>query len=263
MKGRVLYNPKVLLLFRLFSIAAVVILSISSLHRMSIYGINFLFDTAVEAVGFTLNVVSTILFLYIAIFPYKFAITSIIAFLYSAYIILFEPDNIMGVFLYYYAVVSLYANGFFNRSKKIKNAIFIILLVLLVLTELRFGFSIYFRAFVEKLAYTFVFIVSAFFVHAYTINLFDAISENKTLNIQNYKELTKRDALWLIDILEKKKYHSIAIEYQMTVGAVKNRFKVIYNLLGVGDKQGFINKYLDYTICFGEEILKKGSEREP
>ena len=45
----------------------------------------------------------------------------------------------------------------------------------------------------------------------------------------------------------------------MSLGSVKNRLKVIFDEIGAGDKQGFLNKYSDYEICYGEEYssLKK------
>ena len=32
------------------------------------------------------------------------------------------------------------------------------------------------------------------------------------------------------------------------------RFKVIFNEIGVGDKKGFLNKYSDYEICYGDDF---------
>ena len=35
-------------------------------------------------------------------------------------------------------------------------------------------------------------------------------------------------------------------------GTVKNRLKFIFSVLEVGDKQGFINEYSTFEICYGE-----------
>lgn len=44
------------------------------------------------------------------------------------------------------------------------------------------------------------------------------------------------------------------MEEKMTEGSVKNRMKIIYETLGVGDKQGFLNKYSEFEIYFEEQI---------
>ena len=75
------------------------------------------------------------------------------------------------------------------------------------------------------------------------------------LDIKEYQKLNKRDAIWLCNILKKKKYEAIAIDSKITLGAVKNRFKLIFNELCVGDKQGFLNTYSDYKIYFGDELI--------
>lgn len=40
----------------------------------------------------------------------------------------------------------------------------------------------------------------------------------------------------------------------MSLGSVKNRLRVIFDELEVGDKQGFLNKYSDFEICYGAEF---------
>ena len=59
----------------------------------------------------------------------------------------------------------------------------------------------------------------------------------------------------LLVFLIGKKYEAIAIESGVTLGTVKNRIKVIFNELCVGDKQGFLNAYSDYEIHYGDELI--------
>ena len=40
----------------------------------------------------------------------------------------------------------------------------------------------------------------------------------------------------------------------MSIGSVKNRIKVIFDIIGVGDKKGFLNKYSDFQICYGDDF---------
>ena len=53
-----------------------------------------------------------------------------------------------------------------------------------------------------------------------------------------------------------KKYESLAFNYQMSLGSVKNRLKVIFDEIGAGDRQEFFNKYSDYEICYGDEFFR-------
>ncbi len=39
----------------------------------------------------------------------------------------------------------------------------------------------------------------------------------------------------------------------MSIGSVKNRFKIIFDELGVRDREDFLNKYSDYEICYGKD----------
>ena len=46
------------------------------------------------------------------------------------------------------------------------------------------------------------------------------------------------------------KYNAIAPKVFLSLGALKNQLKVIYTILEVGDKQGFLNRYEDYKIIY-------------
>ena len=83
-------------------------------------------------------------------------------------------------------------------------------------------------------------------------NDYNTNSSSRILNLKNYDKLTIRDALWLIQIQNKLKYDAIAIKSKVAPGTVKNRLKFIFSVLEVGDKQGFINEYSTFEICYGE-----------
>ncbi len=70
------------------------------------------------------------------------------------------------------------------------------------------------------------------------------------LNISSYSELSKRDAEWLIAILKGQQYKTIAANYEITLGAVKNRLSCIFKILGLKNKIDFFNKYSDYEIVY-------------
>lgn len=152
--------------------------------------------------------------------------------------------------MYFLCIMSLRARGFYNKNKKIKSIFTLFILLGLILTELRFGSEIYARAFIEKIGFSFVLFCTMFFFQATVLDELEISTLNNELNIYKYPELNKRDAQWLNDILNGKKYAAIAIDAKVSLGTVKNRLKIIFDVLGVGDKQGFLNKFSDFHIFY-------------
>ena len=94
-------------------------------------------------------------------------------------------------------------------------------------------------------------IVTAIYKNQHSI----ATDDSKLLDLQKIPTLTKRDANWLIAILKGEKYETLAIDSNVSIGTVKNRLKFIYKILGVDDKQDFVDRYSEFEICFGEELF--------
>lgn len=181
---------------RIISLVAIIILVISNTLRIETYDIKQLISMHYEFFSFIINCITTILFFIIIMYPTKLGLLSIIPFLYGSLILIFEPQNNMGILMFGLSIITLYARGFFNK-----------------------------------------------------------------LDIQKIAELNKRDAEWLADIINGEKYESLAIKYHMSLGSVKNRLKVIFDEIGVGDKQGFLNKYSDYEICYGDDFSSKKKKK--
>lgn len=249
MKRHPFYSPSVLLIFRIFSIFASLILIYSNIMKL----INFE-KNALVIQALIINFFCIILFIFVSIFPTKIALCSAVAFLYAFIILFNEPENNMGIFMFYLGISSLSARGFFNNYAKIKYIISYVILLGLVLTEFRFGSDIFLQSFLDKTGFSFVYFVSIFFIQAYKTDMFKVLEEKEILDLKKYDKLTKRDAEWLVKVINKEKYESIAIEEQLSLGTVKNRFKYIYKELNVGDKQGFLSIYSDSKICFGDDF---------
>ena len=151
-------------------------------------------------------------------------------------------------------MITLYVRGAFNRRKQLKNAVCLSVYVLLILSELRFEHDVFLREFINKIGYTFILFLILFFVKAYLTDKISAESAEKKLDIKEFPNLTKRDAQWLAKILGGEKYQAVAVDYKMSIGSVKNRFKFIFAELEVGDRCGFVNSYSGYEISFGDEF---------
>ena len=158
----------------------------------------------------------------------------------------------MGFFMYILTVAMLYARGFYNIHKKQKNIFTIIIFILLNLSQMRFGSKIFLNSLIQTVGFSFIYLLSIYFIKAAIRNDYNTNSSSNILNLKNYDKLTIRDALWLIQIQNKVKYDAIAIKSKVAPGTVKNRLKFIFSVLEVGDKQGFINEYSTFEICYGE-----------
>lgn len=254
MKKNLLYLQATQLIIKIISLLAIAILIISNTSRIGQYGIEQLITIKYELFSFIFNCITIILFSILIIFPTKIGLLSIISFLYGSFILIFEPKNNMGILMFVLSIITLYARGIF-RKHKIGIFIFsFISFLFLIISELRFGKDIFLNSLLEKTAYIFVLFLCLFFLQAYTFELFETDNVSSKLDIQKYPGLKKRDAEWLVEILNGEKYEALAIKYHMSLGSVKNRLKIIFDEIGVGDKKGFISKYSDYEICYGDDF---------
>lgn len=245
----ILYTQKTNRIIRFIAILAILILIDSDIIKIS----NGLLQSYYEIYSFLINIVAIIFFIIFFIYPQKLAIFSILAFKYGIEILLFEPQNIMGLFMFFLGVSTLYARGLYNRNRKIKFMLTTFILLCLILSEIRFGIKLFVRSLVEKSAFSFVFSCTFFFLQSNTVNTMDKQNMNNKLDIQKFPKLKKRDAQWLAEILKRKKYQAIALDEKMSLGSVKNRLKFVFTELGVGDKQGFIAKFDNFEILYGNE----------
>lgn len=248
-KKKPFYTKKTLLLFRLFALIAIVILITSFIYSI-IY--KNLFSSYSNTIFYFTNIISIFLLFFVLIYPQKIEACSVITFIYSLQIFIFEPNNTMGLFMYILTVAMLYARGFYNIHKKQKNIFTIIIFILLNLSQMHFGSKIFLNSLIQTVGFSFIYLLSIYFIKAAIRNDYNTNSSSNILNLKHYDKLTIRDALWLIQIQNKVKYDAIAIKSKVAPGTVKNRLKFIFSVLEVGDKQGFINEYSTFAICYGE-----------
>ena len=248
-KKKPFYTKKTLLLFILFALIAIVLLITSFIYSI-IY--KNLFSSYSNTIFYFTNIISIFLLFFVLIYPQKIEVCSVITFIYSLQIFIFEPNNTMGLFMYILTVAMLYARGFYNIHKKQKNIFTIIIFILLNLSQMRFGSKIFLNSLIQTVGFSFIYLLSIYFIKAAIRNDYNTNSSSNILNLKHYDKLTIRDALWLIQIQNKVKYDPIAIKSKVAPGTVKNRLKFIFSVLEVGDKQGFINEYSTFAICYGE-----------
>ena len=131
MKKTNLYSKKLQTIIRLISLLAMIILIISTTRRILLFGLEQLLKSSI-LYSLIINCISIVLFFLVIIFPSKLSILSIVSFLYGAVILIFIPDNNLGVLMYGLSIMTLYARGILNKHKKIKETIILVVFFALV-----------------------------------------------------------------------------------------------------------------------------------
>lgn len=230
-------------IIRLISIIALLILSISTVITIMKFE-----PSKFVIIGLIQNSMSIMLIIILLLYPEKLQIISFISFQYSLVSLYMSSTDIMGLFLILLGISILSYRGFFKKKKKIKILLISIPFSILYLSELRFGFFEFVTSSVYRFSYIFVLAVSLMFLNKVKIK--ETNEKEKILDLAQYKGLTYRDKEWLTEIQNGTKYDCLAINYQMSTGAVKNRLRIVFRTLKVGDKLGFMNKYSEYSIIF-------------
>lgn len=222
-----------------------------------IYALNGRASTSFRVVsGILLNVVSIVFYAIIFFNQRALKYYSIVCFAHSAHMLFFEPENLLGVFTFILGIVILIDAKFFKKRAAPKILSITTLYFSLVLTELRFGINEFISYAMHKIGLGIMGIV------IFTL-LFRYIEQNyipkkyNTLDLTKFPDLTQRDKEWIIKVLENTKYDTIAREYNLNLGTVKNHFRKLYKILEVDDRQGFLTEYAGATVlCTSEDVQK-------
>lgn len=194
------------------------------------------------------NICTIVFFIFIFFFPEKFGFTAFIAFGYAISIIPFYPENYMGILMYFLGTSILYARGFIKKHQKTKLCILTLIIVLLLLTQIRFGFLYFFEQFLSQIECILIIGLLVFFLRSYYSS--NLIYQDKKLNIASFSKLNKRDCIILQKIQKGLKYTAIASEENISVGTLKNRLHFVFEIMETGDKQGFLSYYDDWELYY-------------
>lgn len=207
-----------------------------------------------------INLISLFFFIFTSILPHRLGSLSFIAYIYATFIIPIEPENYMGILMYFLGTALLMVRGFFKKQKKVKIYILYLFLFALNLTHLRYGFLTFLDYFVKSLGGILVLCLYTFFLQAHYINTL--VYEDKKLNIASYPKLTERDCRILQRIQKGEKYSVIARDENITEGSLKNRLHFVFSTMETGDKQGFLSYYDDYELYFDPADVKLPDSQE-
>lgn len=242
MSSTKLYSKKMLNVFRIIAFVCFLVLLVAQI-------IHF-----IEKEPYTLNIIiinflNLLLFLLMVIMPQRFGLMAISSFSYAVFILTTEHlgNNPMGFFMYILTFVFLLARGFFRKRKFLKISAAIVVFFILFSTEYFLDSKFFLsRDLIESIAYGLVLFLIIFFTVQYVLQTGN--SSEKTLDLSKFPELTARDKEWLRLVQQETKYDVIAKQYNMSFGAVRNRFHQIYKIIDVSDRIGFMAAYGGYTL---------------
>lgn len=260
-----LYSKKNQRLIRIISVIAIIILIISNVI-IGIQGDEF--DSYGEIIAnnygtIFLNTISIICFIVLVIYPEKLMALSIISFMYSLVIFIDEPNNQMGILMSLMCYYTLYIRDFFHKKKFLKIISLILIFLISFLSQIRFGFSIFFNSFFDSLAFLLVTCIILFFFKQLIIIDTKKKSAVKILNLFPYIGTRKEDVQLLKLVLDKKQYIEISQIVFRTEGTVRNRLNKLYDILGVADRIGFVTTYVGYEIVYDETIEAENCKLSP
>ena len=255
MYRKIVYTKYALKCFRIIAFLCAIVLSSSIIYNVITTTFPLLKTGAklsfVELFYTFYNIIVLSLCIFLFFFPQKFGITSLISFCYSAMIIPFEQKNYMGIMMYFLGVALLFVRGLMKKHTKVKLIIIIASLFALQFSNIRFGFHSFINYIILSTGGILVLCLYTFIVYAYKQNCLT--HEEKKLNIASYNRLNERDFKILQQIQTGKKYSVIAKEMNMAEGYLKNRLHLVFTIMEVGDRQGFMTFYDDYELSYDPE----------
>ncbi len=196
-----------------------------------------------------LCMISILLLLVLLILPYRVELLSVVSFIFSVYLLLTCPlfEKPASILLYALSSAILFSRGYYRNFKTIKIFFTVTLFAGLFATQLHYGMTSFCKSvftLVWHLAGCFLIL---FFYYLYLRNQGKARIE-KILDLSQFTELTERDKEWLHLVQKETKYDTIASQYNVTTGTVKNRMHLIFEIIGVPDRIGFLAIYGGFEL---------------
>ncbi len=238
-----LFSKHMALIYRCISIVAAILISAVTVF--------FMITGAYSFTDFRLyiNLFSLVFVVVSIVWPVKIEFLATVSFVYAVEILITKvlSEDLMGFMMYVLTCAILFSRGFFRKNRIGKIIVAIIIFFALFSTELRFGVNTFVESLFVLAEYSFVLFLIILFYYLYLRNQGKSPIE-KELDLSLFPELTDRDKEWIELILQETKYSTIASQYKITEGAVKNRMRVIFKTLDVSDRIGFMATYGGYTI---------------
>ncbi|AEE17913.1 helix-turn-helix transcriptional regulator [Treponema brennaborense] len=196
---------------------------------------------------FVINVIGFFVFIFLIFQPLKLELYGIFSFLYAVYFFIDGYSPLMGVLMFILSFSTLYKRGFYRKNKKTKFIFTCIFLSLIMISGIRYGIDIWFDGFINTFGYLFIIGLIAYVILS-KVAKDKKYSGQPVLDFNKFPDLTERDKEWIKLLITETKYTTIAHEYGISFGTVRNRMRYIFKILGVPDRIGFMASFSGYEI---------------
>lgn len=154
-------------------------------------------------------------------------------------------------------MIILLARGFYHKKRILKSSISATILIILLLTKLRYGSIRFLQILINDLGVILLSTVSLVFIYIFSQNKFNAENKEKKINLAEYDSIKEKDSVLLNMVLNNVQYKVIALNTGLSEGTVRNRLNKLYDILGVADRIGFITTYSDFEIFYDAGNLEQ------
>jgi hypothetical protein len=150
-----------------------------------------------------------------------------------------DAGDIVGILFYILCWSILLKEGFYRDHIVAKVILSAVSLIIPLGLKLRFGFERFMSSVLNIALIVTVFIFLFIIFRQYLITLLPATREKPVVNLDDY-ELMQRDYDFIRRVRDNEKYSAIAIDYNISESAIKQRMVTIYRKLGVADRSEFL-----------------------
>lgn len=205
-----------------------------------------------EIINHIINIFSFILFEILFFLPHKVTLFSTSSFLYAVFFLVNQPLNPLGIFMYFLGVASLADMGLFNTSKRIKVLILSVIYILLTLSNIRFGISVFITSLFQRLIYVLVsFMIFTFVIKFMKTNLKPKL--DNVFDLRMFPDFSEKDKRFLKLLLENKSIKEISEAENLSEPAVKKNLRKLYCLFRVSNRKEFLFKYANFHFIQNDE----------
>ena len=192
----------------------------------------------------------SIMFFSVIFFPYKFINHGVFCWLFGLVWII-DGGMLIPFLIHLLGYVFLYRQGFFNKGKKIKLLIGVLIIIAAIASQARFPEINMLSGIFNFSCCSAVLILFYFILHpeVQTIKM-----KRQEMILELPPGFTEKDAVILRRILCGSKYEVIAKEEDMALSTLKKHVRRMFDLLQVNDRTDFLAMYANHRIIVEKNI---------
>lgn len=199
------------------------------------------------------HIVSSILFILILVFPYKFIFYTITGLMFSIYLPFEQADVLYSFFYVVMMLASLYYMDFFKTKRPLKVSLICVFYVVQFIVLVLFHGKAYIQANIFSYIVTLsLIVISVTFVFSIQKIKTEPEDVEKILDVDGFQPFSDRELVILCKIIQNEKYDYIARVLNLSEITVKKAAAGIYKKLDCTDKIDLFSKYSNYAVSRGD-----------